>query len=633
MRLIPLIFCFLPLLLCGEVTVSSLIGTHMVLQRNEVVRIEGKANTESSVRVELAGMTVETTVVKGRWIVEFPARREGGPFILKIQGDNLLEFTDIYFGDVYLLSGQSNMEWPTQLIHQAELELKDAFYPLIRMFTVERDQNYLPVDDLKSGKWDRMNDNNARDFSAIGFLFARDLYKEKKVPIGLIDNAWGGSAIKTYMSASSFIDKPKYKVEIADYQSKQRNWTQLQSLGDEWIEGMKGSDVGIADKWFIPGTDRSGWDISKLPDPWEASTYPDFDGIVWYCKSFELENLPKRDGMAYLGRVDDDDVTYINGFKIGRTEGYDIKREYTIPLKYLKKGENQLIIKVTDTGYGGGVIGDPSNFYLDIGGEKIYLEGDWKSKQGTASYPKKPEFFQHNYYPTGKYNAMVYPLRHQKLAGVLWYQGESDTNNAYSYRWLFPRLVEGWRSLWKQDDLPFMYVQLANFHPQSESTVKSNWARLREAQHMTQALPYTAMVTAIDVGEAEDIHPRDKQSVAARLLRAAKALVYDEDLPYLHPELDYVQRSEKGYILHFQQTGGGLSSVREDEMVRGFAIPNENGLLEYAEGKVLSPTQIYIKAEQTYPGMVRYLWADNPGEVQLYSAEGLPALPFERYVE
>jgi sialate O-acetylesterase len=633
MRLISLIFCFLPILLCGEVTVSSLIGNHMVLQRNEVVRIEGNANTESSVRVELAGMTVETTVVKGRWIVEFPARREGGPFILKIQGDNLLEFTDIYFGDVYLLSGQSNMEWPTQLINQAELELKDAFYPLIRMFTVERDQNFLPVDDLKSGRWDRMNENNARDFSAIGFLFARDLFKEKKVPIGLIDNAWGGSAIKTYMSASSFIDKPKYKAEISDYQSKQRNWTQLQSLGDEWIEGMKGSDVGIADKWFIPGTDRSRWDISKLPGPWEASIYPDFDGIVWYCRSFELENLPEGDGMAYLGRIDDDDVTYINGFKIGRTEGYDIKREYTIPLKYLKKGENQLIIKVTDTGYGGGVIGDSSSFYLDIGGEKIYLEGDWKSKQGTASYPKKPEFIQHNYYPTGKYNAMVYPLRHQKLAGVLWYQGESDTNNAYNYRWLFPRLVEGWRSLWKQDDLPFMYVQLANFYPQSESPVKSNWARLREAQHMTQALPYTAMVTAIDVGEAEDIHPRDKQSVAARLLRAAKALVYDEDLPYLHPELDYVQRSEKGYILHFQQTGGGLSSVREDEMVRGFAIPNEEGLLEYAEGKVLSPTQIYIKAEQTYPGMVRYLWADNPGEVQLYSAEGLPALPFERYVE
>lgn len=631
------LFTFLLLSLCSsytfaEVTVSSLINDHMVFQRGEPCIISGWADAEELVSVILDGITLEGSVFNGEWSVTFPAREEGGPYSLTIKGNNQLDFIDIYFGDVYLLSGQSNMEWPSRLINNAEEELLDASYPLIRVFTVDHDITHKKVDKLNTGKWDKLNKETALDFSGIGFLYGRALFKEKGIPIGLIDNSWGGSAIKTYMDRACFHDKTDYQEELKAFDSIQASWAQIKSIIFEWGEGLDGADVGRREKWFVPGTDFSDWTPAELPGNWEQSTFPGLDGIVWYTRNFNLSSLPQKDGMAYLGRIDDKDISYINGYKIGSIEGYNIDRKYSIPIRYLKEGKNEIVIKVTDYGGGGGISANPNKFYLNIGGETIDLSGTWKCRIGTSGYPSKQDWLDHNYFPTGKYNAMVHPLIKHKLAGILWYQGETDARDGYNYRWLFKRMIVDWRNKWKQAELPFLYVQLANWLEVPKTPGPSHWARLREAQAMAQDLPYTAMVSAIDVGEADDIHPRDKQTVAKRLVKAGKGLVYGDHIPYLHPEVANLTVTTDGYLVTFKNVGKGLKSKNTSNIVRGFSIPSIGGS-KYVNAKIISYDEVFIPQTDPEKGMLRYLWADNPGKVDLYSTGDLPALPFEWYVE
>jgi len=462
------LFCVLfVMLLLGasaEVAVSSILSSHMVLQRNQPIVIKGTCTTEKMVKVSFDGNTRNVISQKGKWSVTFPAMEAGGPYQVSITGDNAISIEDVYIGDVYLCSGQSNMEWPVSMINNAEAELAEADYPLIRLFTVGRDLVSEPKDYLVSGQWDVASSSTVEEFSAIGFLFGRSLHQRHGVPIGLIDNSWGGSEISPYMSEASFVGKERYLEAIETFKKSDMTLERSNQLVSDWKEGLQNTDAGVSGNWQSPKTDRSSWEKTTLPGKWEENIWPDYDGIGWYAKTFELEEVPAGPVRVHLGQIDDADYTYINAQLIGSMDNaHDKTRTYNAAASTFKKGKNQIVIRMADYTGGGGLSGRSDDLFIRFDdGTKVSLAGDWVAKKGTENYPKPTGLLNHNTYPTSKYNGMVHPLIDTKLSGVLWYQGESDWAATRDYAWKLIRMIVDYRSSWEQPDLPFFYVQLAN---------------------------------------------------------------------------------------------------------------------------------------------------------------------------
>ncbi|MDQ0639787.1 sialate O-acetylesterase [Pedobacter sp. W3I1] len=459
------------------------------------------------------------------------------------------------------------------------------------------------------------------------------MYEKTKIPIGLIHTSWGGTIAEAWTSAESLKKMADFSAAVDQIQKSAKNPSAIsyEERVNKWVKITTDKDSGNQDgqmKWAL--TESSNWKNMTLPTLWEDAALQNFDGVVWFTKKVTIpENWKTNGAKLNLGTIDDNDITFINGVKVGETAGYNIGRTYTIPANLLKVGENIITVRVFDSGGGGGLYGDAKDLNLTNGSaEKISLAGVWKYKIGLDFKNIEPKPFEENgpNRPTVLYNAMIHPYQQFSIKGAIWYQGESNADRAYQYRELFPTMIKDWRQKWAQGDFPFYFVQLANFMQVDHAPVESAWAELREAQQKTLALPNTGMATIIDIGDAKDIHPKNKQEVGRRLALIALAKTYGQKINYSGPVYQSNKIEGKQIRLTFGNSENGLKAA-DGAALTGFAIAGADKKFYWAKASIQG-NQIIVSSDQVVnPVAVRYAWGNNP-VCNLVSNDGLPASPF-----
>lgn len=644
---------FLGLMLCSltglraEVKLPALVGDHMVLQRDATIRIWGWAEPGERVTIQVKNQKKRVrTGPAGTWEIFLEPEAAGGPYTLTISGSNTIQLNDILFGDVWLASGQSNMEWPLRQTHNAEREIQTATFPQIRLFTVKREFAFEEREDVQSEGWQLCSPETATHFSAVAYLFGRELHGEYNVPIGLIHSSWGGTTAQTWTSPEGLKTIPRLhtaseavqRISEADHQAYK---TALATW--EKTEGMldRGRLPGQL-PWSDPKVNTDSWPEMSLPANWyDIPELQKFGGTLWLRKSVTLPaTSPIANGLIGLGNVIESDSVFINGHFIGATAGYDPKRIYTIPAGILKVGENTIALRQTGRSEFGGLFGSPDDLYLEVNGASVSLAGPWKY-QGAPDLssrpvlPNIPDFsITMPQSPNLLYNAMLKPLSKFAIKGVIWYQGESNAHNfeeAKEYGTLFPAMIQDWRKVWNQD-FPFLFVQLANFMTDAAEPTDTPWARLRESQTKTLHLPNTGMAVAIDIGNPQDIHPRNKQDVAHRLALAARHIAYREPITYSGPVFDSLSVQGKELKLTFSHTGSGLHIKDNYGYLKGFALAGADGKFHWAQARLVNNGIVVQSDAVAHPVAVRYNWGNSP-DGNLYNSEGLPAVPFEAHVK
>lgn len=611
-------------------SIAPLFGDGMVLQRDTSLKIWGKATPNEPLQVEFRGQIHLTQAdPSGNWELTLAPMVAGGPFKMRIIGQEELTIQDICVGDIWLLGGQSNMELPvSRTLDLYEQEVSDVENPFIRQFTVPLVYDFQsPRHELAGGEWKSVTPQNVLGFSALGYFFGQDLYRKYNVPIGLILTAVGGTPIEAWMSEEVITELGGYEHILS--QCKDRHYVEAIMRAENermnnWYSKLDTEDAGCSDCY-----DHSSWNTFSVPNSWANTALESVHGSVWFRKSIDIPvEMLQHDALLRLGAIIDADETYVNGVLVGKTDYKYPPRKYKIPPGVLRPGTNTITVRViSNRGVGGFVTG--KSYSLLVGPHTFDLSGPWKYKIG-AILPALPQLTFFHYKPTGVYNGMIAPLSHYAFTGVLWYQGESNTHAPERYEELFRALIANWRQTWNRPDLPFLFVQLPNFQASLEQTPELNWALLREAQRLTLELPNTAMVVTIDVGEENDLHPQNKKDIGERLALCARQLVYGEQLVAQGPMF---QRMEvRGRILHlfFSNLGGGL--VAKGGLLNGFTVcgSDEQFIPAVAE---LAGDRVLVWSDQiAEPRGVRYAWADNPKNSNLYNREGLPASPFQAFV-
>lgn len=505
-------------------------------------------------------------------------------------------------------------------------DLKNADYPMIRQFNVPQKYNFkAPQDDVESGQWVAASPDTVAGFSAVAFYFARELFEHNRVPIGILNNALGGSPVEAWLSEEALQAFPESLAEARRF----KNDTLIQSItqadkakNEKWYGQLHQNDAGLTATvpWYDPTLDDSHWQTFTLPG---YRSQP-FTGVWWLRKTLTLSKEQAENAdILRMGRAVDADETYINGVKVGHTTYQYPPRRYTIPKGLLKAGENLVAIRVTATNKQTGFVPDKP-YWLGTDNDKLTLSGQWKMRDGTTAEALERDTFI-RWKPLGLFNGLTAPLTHMPVKGVIWYQGESNASHWQDYHAKFTTMIRDWRKHWGQDELPFLYVQLANFMQKSDAPKDSNWARLREAQRQALSEPNTAMAVAIDTGEWNDIHPVDKKTLGQRLALAARAVALNEKVPYRGPELESVTTEDNQLKLSFRHTTDGLVLTEG----RAFAIAGADGEYQWAKKVEKQGNQILLShPDISKPAKVRYAWADNP-EAVLYNGAGLPASPFQ----
>ena len=620
----------------AEVKLPRIFSSNMVLQKGIEIPVWGWAGKGEQVTVSFNNKSVRAkTDSNGKWMVKLPAQEYGGPHKMTIKGKNTIELDNILIGEVWVCSGQSNMEWRTVASTNGEKEVAAANYPKIRLFTVPKAVAQFPQDDISSGEWVECTPETIPNFSAVGYFFGRDVFKELNVPVGLIHTSWGGTVAETWSSAETISKDPDLKDKLTELQQMDLNKYQAEKM--EQVKKLLGGEVSDKDLGMVNGKpvwsavdfNDGSWKTIKTPMYWEQQGYVDIDGIGWYRKEIQLTEVQsKANATLHLGKIDDSDITFINGITIGKTDGlYDKDRVYTIPKELLKPGKNVIAVRVDDTGGNGGIWGDPENQFLAIGSDKVNISGDWKFKISKASVGAVN--IGPNSYPTLLFNGMVNPILPYGIKGAIWYQGESNAGRAKQYQRIFPDMIKDWRMHWNQGDFPFLFVSLANFNPPAENPGESDWAELRESQTKTLSLPNTGMALAIDIGEANDIHPKNKQDVGKRLALNALKVAYDKNIVYCGPIYKSVEFKNGKAFITFSETGSGLKAKDKYGYLKGFTIAGTDKKFQWAKAEIIDNKTVVVYSDLIKdPKSVRYGWANNPDDVNLYNIEGLPANPF-----
>lgn len=617
----------------AEIELSWLLSDGAVLQRDEPVPIWGRATSGSEIRVDFAGEVKKTqTDNQGNWRTTFSAKKAGGPYSIKVTSEEFAKtVTDIWMGDVWLCSGQSNMEWLLRNSQGADAEIGAVPFLKIRHFKIPKSWAAMPSDTLAGGQWHIATPEHLGDFSGVAWYFAKLIHTNTDVPVGLINATWGGSKIEAWMSPES-LGKTTEAIQnsltklVTDGELRARS---IKQNLQRW-PGSVVSKVSEANAdWSATAIDEGDWLSLRVPGFWETQEYAGVDGVIWYRRIFTLTESQAAGGITLsLGRIDDKDVTWVNGNKVGETNAYDRVRTYTVPAEFLKVGDNQIAIRVEDTGGGGGIYSDVDLIYWQaVDGHRGSLAGNWKIKADRVSVSLLDNI-QHT--DTALYNKMLHPLLNAPIKGVLWYQGESNANSAAQaelYRQQFPALINDWRRRWSKPELPFYWVQLANFNSKNDTSVSSPWAILRESQTAALSLNNTGQAITIDVGNPLDIHPTDKKTVGERLARIALNKVYSrKNIHFRGPVFRSATIKRNQLILRFS-TPGKLTT-QNSAQVNGFEIAGADGQFQKINGTIKSNKVVLPLGEITQPYTVRYAWSDNPEEANLRDSEGLPAEPF-----
>jgi len=620
----------------AQVRLPRLISNGMVLQRDADLKIWGWAAPGESVTVEFAGDRYEARADEaGEWVITLPPMQAGGPYTMEIRAGNTITLSDILVGDVWLCSGQSNMELPVRRVRPLyEPEIAAAENKNIRSFIVPKVYSFKkPLDDLSAGSWVSANPETVLDFSAAAWFFAVHLYETYGVPVGLLTSAFGGSPAEAWISEESLKEFPAHYNELQKCKSDSLMSaiaTADQKRTQDWYGQLMKSDYAYKKavvKWHDPAMATDDWKTIAVPGLWTGTELKGINGSVWFRKEItvpaEAAGIP---GSINLGRIIDADSAFLNGIFIGTVSYQYPPRRYAIPAGVLKEGSNILTVRIiSNIGNGGFVTGKP--YDLTAGDFHTSLEGEWKYKVGAVMPPLTGQTF-FGYKPAGLYNGMFAPLLNYSIRGILWYQGESNAGRPDEYRSLLPALIRDWRKNLGQGDLPFILVQLPNFMEARDEPSESGWAMFREAQTEALKLPATGMAVTIDIGEWNDIHPLNKKDVGTRMALMARKVAYgDNEVACSGPVYKSMTARGRKIILSFDNTGSGLM-VKGGGKLQQFAIAGADMKFVWAKARIKGENVIVKGRKIRHPVAVRYAWADNPEGANLYNLEGLPAAPF-----
>jgi len=627
----------------AKVVLPAVFSDNMVIQQKTNAAIWGKGMPGHGINITTTWSNkiyFSKADKDGNWKIILITPSYGGPYSITISDGAEFTLKNVLIGDVWVCSGQSNMEMPLAgwgNIKNYKAEIAAAKYPNIRLLQVNHITSNVPLDNANIANvgWQPCTPDNISGFSSTAYFFAREIYKKTGIPIGLIHTSWGGTVAEAWTSRSTLqtlpdfaaaankIAETKMSKDGQDYARKLIAWQKLV------VEKDRGYQNGKA-IWASTAFDHSQWKSMMLPDFWEQSALPYFDGAVWFRKKL---TIPKSwEGKAIkvnLGTIDDQDIAFFNGEQIGESNGYDRRRVYTVPAGKVKAGETVLSVRVFDSGGGGGIYGSKNVLSLtSADGKRISLDGEWQYKIGLnlQEIDPKPVAEDGPNRATVLYNAMINPFIQFSIRGAIWYQGESNADRAVQYQELFPAMIRDWRKKWNIGDFPFYYVQLANFMKRSDLPGNSPWAELRNAQLKTLALPKTGMSVSIDIGEEKDIHPKNKQEVGRRLALIALAKTYGKEVVYSGPVLISSKVLNNSISLNFNYTDGGLKA-KDGGAIKGFAVAGADQKFYWAKATVQGANVIVSAPEVPTPVAVRYAWADNP-DCNLVNGAGLPASPF-----
>ncbi len=617
----------------AEVKLPSLVSNGMVLQRDQSIKIWGWANAGEEINLTFKNQKYTAKTDSDRnWEIKLDPQQAGGPFTMKI---NNKELVDIWIGDVWLCSGQSNMEATMGRSNIKAIYadvIANSNYPMIKQFTVNRGMAFIPVSDVSSDQgWVSANPETVLSFSAVGFFFAKDLYEKYKVPIGIINSSVGGTPVQSWVNSESLKSFPEYdqiSQRFKDTAEVARTLKAHQIKTENWNKAITEDDLGVNEKWFLETDNHeANWDsVADINKLGEKVNFPKY-GSMWFKTEIDIPaNLSEKTAILSLGSMLTQDETYINGKQVGAMNSSYTDRNYVIAPGVLRAGINKLVIRLISPTTGLGF--NPKNLYqIKFDQDSIPLNQTWKYKFGVEleQLPKGNGLSLHS--PTAYYYSMIEPMANYNIKGIAWYQGESNIPKPEQYEELLSSLIKVWRKDWQQPDLPFVYVQLANYSPTGVEPEISKWALLREAQTKVLKVPHTAMAVIHDIGEKEDIHPANKQDVGKRLALAAQKVAYHEDLVYSGPMYRSIKVSKQKVYVSFDHVGSGLKCV--GAKLNQFSISADGKNFVKAEAKIVGKRVVVWSKNIEKPVAVRYAWADSPDGANLYNEEGLPASSFK----
>jgi sialate O-acetylesterase len=610
---------------------------HAVLQRDQPIRLYGQAAPGAEVRVAFGDTQARVRAgADGRWEARLPAMAAGGPHALAVSaGGATQSVDDVLVGDVWLCSGQSNMELQVWRTLDARAEIAGAGNDRIRLLTVPQVGSSAPLDVFdKPVSWQPVNPESVRDFSAACYYFARELQKTVDVPMGLVAAAWGGSRIQAWTSGDALRTTGHYDDELDvlevhrdDAMAAVGRWGEVWA---RWWRGRDDSDAGDT-PWTGDAASGDGWQAAPPQlgawERWGVPAIEDYNGMVWYRSRVELTAAQAAQGAVLaLGPADEVDMTWVNGRAVGSTYGAGDARAYTLPAGLLRPGANSIVVNVLDTYRDGGLAGPASAHALRLADGSTVALGGWeyRAAPGTDWPPRAP--WQSAAGLSTLYNGMIAPIGRYGLRGMLWYQGESNTFEADRYRELLAVLRDDWRTRFSAGT-PFLVAQLANYGPAPSAPAESEWAALREAQRAVVAEDArSALVVAIDIGDRYDIHPANKQELGRRFARAARRVVYGESLPPTGPVAVSARREGDTVVVAFDDVTAGLVAIGGERPL-GFETCGAAGSCRYAGAEVRGDTVVLHDVPATAT-RVRHAWADSP-VVTLFDGAVLPAGPFE----
>ncbi len=621
--------------------ISPMFTSNMVLQRGMKDPVWGWAAPGTAVTVSINGQDTSTTAGSdGKWQVKVGPLPVGGPYTMTVTGPQTIKFDNILVGDVWICSGQSNMEMGVGNLKDPDATISAANYPTLRLYAVPK---MISAEALSStsGNWQECTptalrkDGDWGGFSAAAYFFGKKLNEDLKVPIGLIHTSWGGTPAEAWTSEKELGDHlPEFQTYLAQLDTLRESRKHKTENGiDPFAEWYQKNDpgTGTSAAWAAADLNDSSWKSLNLPGFVQDSGIPELknpESVFWLRRTVELTADQAAQAATLNFVADDNDTTWVNGVKVGATEGWNTPRQYKIPSGTLHSGSNSISVRVTDTSAPGGIYGDPNGLFLQVGGEKVSLVGSWKVKLGVAISAKNalPATIQQNpNFPSVLYNGMIQPLVPYGVKGAIWYQGESNAGKAFQYRTLLPTMIESWHKSWGQGSFPFLIVQLAGFgHP---ATIPGDdaWAELREAQFLTtKKVKNAGIMTAVDIGEENDIHPKNKMEVGRRLALVAEASDYHMKVESSGPVYKSM-RVEGGAVRISFEHAKGLQSVGGN--LKGFIIAGADHKWTWADAKIDGNSVIVSAASVPNPVAVRYSWASF-SDSNLANGERLPAFPF-----